>query len=417
MAIAVLAVLFTVGFEQIHASPEPDDEVMVAFEHGDAKAIPDWVGTTMSFYLNKQISEREMLDAFNWMFNNNVMHLSQEAAQKVAELREENMALKKKLSTDGMVGPKTSPSMPAHTPEWTNPKDSDPGATSTEALSHLRKAYDLNPNMQTKVVQYDKEHDKWIDVLSIDWGSTADGDPDKPIVVGRIYSEKSAADMTLKGSKIKENYVDTTRQTPKTDFGSVFKAGFAKTASDKVKSLVDKADSSTTSWKKVFSDIKSADKTPTDFPLYDSVTLKRSLDEMCDVAIDKQIQRNETDLEFLKELAKAVEEDSAKTRTSASTANMAVSGGTVMNVYKQLAIDRAEKLEDKVMSLQAGMTVCEAELKNLEGQLQSVGEDAQLANIDLQNMLQKQQQAFQMLSSILKSQHDTAMSIIRNMKA
>ena len=42
--------------------------------------------------------------------------------------------------------------------------------------------------------------------------------------------------------------------------------------------------------------------------------------------------------------------------------------------------------------------------------------DAQLANIDMQNMLQKRQQFMQMLSQISKMLHDTAMAVIRNMK-
>lgn len=41
------------------------------------------------------------------------------------------------------------------------------------------------------------------------------------------------------------------------------------------------------------------------------------------------------------------------------------------------------------------------------------GEDAQLANIDLQNQLQQQQRTFQTLSNVMKNKHDTAMSIIR----
>jgi hypothetical protein len=49
----------------------------------------------------------------------------------------------------------------------------------------------------------------------------------------------------------------------------------------------------------------------------------------------------------------------------------------------------------------------------LEEKLNSVGDDAQLANVDLQNMLQKQQQTLQMLSNISKMLNDTAMSVIR----
>jgi hypothetical protein len=52
-------------------------------------------------------------------------------------------------------------------------------------------------------------------------------------------------------------------------------------------------------------------------------------------------------------------------------------------------------------------------LKDLEQQLSTVGDDAQMANVDLQNMLQKQQQTLQMMSNISKMLHDTALAVIR----
>ena len=63
-----------------------------------------------------------------------------------------------------------------------------------------------------------------------------------------------------------------------------------------------------------------------------------------------------------------------------------------------------------------GVTTLEeidAELARWEDKLTTVGDDAQLANVDLQNILQKQQQTLQMLSNISKMMHDTSMSIIR----
>ena len=50
-----------------------------------------------------------------------------------------------------------------------------------------------------------------------------------------------------------------------------------------------------------------------------------------------------------------------------------------------------------------------------DARLHSVGDDAQLANVDLQNTLQKQQQTLQTLSNISKALHDTAMAVIRKM--
>ncbi len=52
-------------------------------------------------------------------------------------------------------------------------------------------------------------------------------------------------------------------------------------------------------------------------------------------------------------------------------------------------------------------------IEDLEEDLSSVGDDAQLANIDLQNKLQKQQQTLQVISNVSKMLHDTAMAVIR----
>jgi hypothetical protein len=53
------------------------------------------------------------------------------------------------------------------------------------------------------------------------------------------------------------------------------------------------------------------------------------------------------------------------------------------------------------------------EIQKWEEKLNSIGDDAQLANVDLQNMLQKQQQTLQMMSNISKMLHDTAMAVLR----
>ncbi|MFX1262130.1 MAG: zinc-ribbon domain-containing protein [Promethearchaeota archaeon] len=55
----------------------------------------------------------------------------------------------------------------------------------------------------------------------------------------------------------------------------------------------------------------------------------------------------------------------------------------------------------------------DARIKDWEGKLSEMGEDSQLANIDLQNAMQKQQQTMQMISNISKVLHDTAMAVIR----
>lgn len=54
-------------------------------------------------------------------------------------------------------------------------------------------------------------------------------------------------------------------------------------------------------------------------------------------------------------------------------------------------------------------------LRYLQAQLNAVGDDAQLANIDLQNVLQQQQQFVQMISNISKLLSDAAMDTVKKM--
>lgn len=63
--------------------------------------------------------------------------------------------------------------------------------------------------------------------------------------------------------------------------------------------------------------------------------------------------------------------------------------------------------------LEEATTTAQSALDHFQAVLNSVGDDAQLANVDLQNVLQKQQQTLQMMSNISKMLYDTAMSVIR----
>ena len=174
------------------------------------KAIPSWIDNNFKWYGEGKIGQGDLLNSLTFMLDNGLMHLSDKAAQEMKNLREEN----KKMHE--MIGQykETDLDFVSRSAETSDVND--------QALHHLRKSYDLNPNLQTKVVQYDDKHEKWIDVLSIDWGGTSEaGDPDRPIIIGRMSAQDATSDMVLKGSKIKENFVDTTRQTPKTDFGTI----------------------------------------------------------------------------------------------------------------------------------------------------------------------------------------------------
>jgi hypothetical protein len=61
----------------------------------------------------------------------------------------------------------------------------------------------------------------------------------------------------------------------------------------------------------------------------------------------------------------------------------------------------------------AGVKDAAAYRVRLEAALAAIDGDAQLANVDLQNMLQKQQQTLQTMSNVSKMLYDTAQAVIR----
>jgi hypothetical protein len=74
---------------------------------------------------------------------------------------------------------------------------------------------------------------------------------------------------------------------------------------------------------------------------------------------------------------------------------------------------RAAAHRQSIAKIRAVAKNIDAQIIKWEQKLSSLGDDAQLANIDLQNMLQKQQQTLQTLSNVSKMLHDTGMAIIR----
>ena len=133
--------------------------------------------------------------------------------------------------------------------------------------------------------------------------------------------------------------------------------------------------------------------------------------------------------EILHDSNKSSAEINADLATNGPTGDMALEifGSTqaAVQAYWGGPIDSADP--DTKMRMELGMSngvpgpgcstigQVEDQIQTWEDKLNSIGDDAQLANVDLQNMLQKQQQTLQMMSNISKALHDTAMSVIRKM--
>jgi hypothetical protein len=78
--------------------------------------------------------------------------------------------------------------------------------------------------------------------------------------------------------------------------------------------------------------------------------------------------------------------------------------------------DASNSSEQPSLALEQHMVTAEeleAEIEETEELMSTMGENAQVANIELQHQLQKQQQTVQMLSNVSKILHDTAMAVIR----
>lgn len=383
---------------------EDDWETPVA-----AKAVPDWVDNNFKWYGEGKIAQSDLLNSLTYMLDNGLMHLSDKAAQEMHDLRTENAAYKKKLGVDGIVAPKTAAS--------------SKGAEVKSLQNQLNE-----DSTRISSIQVPNEDGELVSVLVVS-DNTTDVNALVQAVLRQSYMETSK-DLQFYAEKVKHfndmkeairdhmSDMRNKRQMAVTSFENanesslnpdvlnpdIFNPDLVNAASLKLRELTDAGETSTKYWKdRYFED------TPTK-------TTDSTIDELngivvlCNVALDNQVQHNETDLEFLKELADTIERYSADARITTSAP-------TTQSTIEDLVLKRAENLEKKIESLQVGMNVCEDKLSSLDEQLQGIGDDAQLANIDLQNALQKQQQTMQMMSNIMKSQHDTLKAIINNMRA
>jgi hypothetical protein len=99
--------------------------------------------------------------------------------------------------------------------------------------------------------------------------------------------------------------------------------------------------------------------------------------------------------------------DSSKWRMRVRTEDIPQTAGRLKLIF---TLDATKDARAPAYQEQAMLTLTIPETSN------PVGDDAQLANMDLQNALQKQQQMVQMLSNILKAMSDSQSQIIQNMK-
>lgn len=368
--------VFSIGLSQDIYAPEEPEKLNLG-GNDFAKAVPDWVDNNFKWYGEGKIGQSDLLSSLKFMLDNGIMHLSDKAAQEMQSLREENAAYKKKLDTDGLVAPKTMvgnsvPPSSQLAPSQTKvliASQTDQTASDYCATTATHKYTDENGNdfLMVPVPTQKSSDDKsscWVRV-----SQTKAGDPDRPIITGQVANTDSA-DRPTEEVAFYYNKISTAHKT----VDDILAKGGAKSAwEDGIKKLSSGQDSKTVD--SVVGDLQ-------------------GVVVLCSTAIDKEILKLQAEVSLLEELKDRKSDDS-----------------TAANQYGESDLEfitrHADRVDDKIKSLQTGLSV-------LEDQLATIGDDAQLANIDLQNSLQKQQQALQTLSSITKSMHDTAMATIRN---
>ena len=360
------------------SEPQLDDR-----NYENAKAVPDWVDNNFKWYGEGKIGQEDLLNSLKYMLDNSLMHLSDKAAQEMKNLREENAAYKKKLATDGIIAPKTmtgdkAPSdsqlVPSQTKVLIAASQNDASVSDYCATTATHTYTDENGNdflmvpVPTKKTSDDKSS-CWVRV-----SQTQAGDPDRPMITGKIPNPESA-DRPTEEVAFYYNKISAVHKT----VDDILAKGGAKSA-----------------WQDGINQLSSGQ----DYKTVDSVShdLQRIV-VLCSTAIDEQILKIQAEIAILEELNDRKSDD-PNARSGTSTQY----GESDM----EFILRHADLVDAKILSLQTGISV-------LEDKLASIGEDSQLANIDLQNSLQKQQQLLQMLSNISKSLHDTQMAMIRNM--
>lgn len=80
------------------------------------------------------------------------------------------------------------------------------------------------------------------------------------------------------------------------------------------------------------------------------------------------------------------------------------------------ALELADKIDDLTRQLESMEKDISSNLNDLNNDRETMADMSQQLSLQLQDAMNKQQQAMQIMSNIMKAQHDTLSSIIRNLK-
>ena len=340
------------------------------------KAIPDWVDQSFRWYAEGQIQQSELLNSMKYLLDNSIMHISDKAAKEMHDLKAENKKLRQMAHYDGVKVTAKTPGMmdsdksrmmpdPAMMRDvWIDGKHHK-AMSDKEILERIQTMDRTNSEVCFASDQSTDKSSCWIRA-----SQARAGNPDRPIITGQVYSkttDRPTEEVAFYYNKISAAHDTIDDIIAKGGSSSDWKSGIDKLSSSQADSSVDS----------VVDDLQ-------------------GIVVLCSTAIDKEIQKIKAQVDVLEELHDREVDD--PTQPSGSSTQYRESDLEFISRH-------ADRIDVKITSLQTGLEV-------LDEKLATVGDDAQLANIDLQNVLQKQQQALQTLSNVMKSMQDTQLATI-----
>ena len=425
-----------------------DQPETLTWSLGAQKAIPDWVKNQFDWYLKGEIDEKTLLTSMNWMFDNNIMFLSEHAATEVKELKMRVSHLEDLLGTSPEQYTVDSESGTIRFGDGQH--GSIPSSDGVRGWDYTDKETILGsgeaessppyvPGMVSTTIN---------NIAIIDIPSTSGVSYKILIVDGEAMDINSLVQAVIRESYMETNedlqyYADKVRyyNDLKNAMREENQMSKELLAHELTHSIQQESASGGTDpdelgrikvqfpWMSVDSDFANEivgdilRKGGTASAWEDGVAafsehgLRESVNPelqgivvLCNIEIDKKVQSINAELEMLEswlEIISEKQQNSSYDASSRLTSDTATESGAqnydsdLDFITRNLSI-----INGQIKALDTGIMI-------LDEKLSSAGYDAQLANIDLQNSLQKIQQKLDSMSTESKMLHDTAMAVIR----
>jgi len=349
---------------------------------GTGQAIPDWVRNNFEWYVNGQIDEKTLLTSMNWMFDNNVMHLSEKAAQEVSDLREENRQLKEKMKLVPIPIPEALLELPGFEPVDCSSNDQ------CHSDTVCRDGFCQKP-CAIQCIKYDPvcgEDGKTYVCGEPDaacWGVDVDYNgeckrPDVSCPSGHIWIDCAQVcipgrDTTCPNGMTMDPTTGQCRTDDSCPSGMTMDptTGQCTTSSEQMVSPQSSTESDTTATpgQTFFYFVKSVRAThwedSTDLlatirgiDTTNSVDYLQEISVLCSIAMDKEIQALQAEVLLLEELTEIHSEDT----TATAAGDTRYTGEPTEDKIAEWLKDRLSNAEQKIASLQTGVDVCEEKL-------------------------------------------------------